>query len=165
MKRKSLVKILLYFKFDFKKMIISRVKWEIEGFLFLIRNCFKVKKLNTISEIKTGFFTFRNFRITDFKEIKNLHSNFRNGYKINFLRQILFLLFGKYFINLVTFKNKEIVGFQMLYFKKHDVAKNFIHEAYIGIKSDLKKRGLGSKLRNFSIKKLKNSKYLEFPLK
>ena len=36
-------------------MIISRVKWEIEGFLFLIRNCFKVKKLNTISEIKTGF--------------------------------------------------------------------------------------------------------------
>ena len=104
-------------------MIISRVKWEIEGFLFLIRNCFKVKKLNTISEIKTGFFTFRNFRITDFKEIKNLHSNFRNGYKINFWRQILFLLFGKYFINLVTFKNKEIVGFQMLYFKKKTLIK------------------------------------------
>ena len=138
-------------------MIISKIKWEFEGFLFLIRNCLKVKKLNTISEMRNGFFIFRNFKKTDFKEIKKLHSDFRNGYQINFWRQILFLLFGKYFINVVTFKNKEILGFQMLYFKKNDISNNVIHEAYIGIKSNSIKQGIGSKLRNFSIHKLRNS--------
>ena len=45
----------------------------------------------------------------------------------------------------------------MLYFKKKDIDKNVIHEAYIGIKNNSIKQGLGSKLRNFSINKLSNS--------
>lgn len=138
--------------------LIERAQWEIEGIKFLLQNISEAKNLPSPKKISFNEYQIDGLKPIEIKKLRQIHKTLRNGRELNLWRTILYIIYGKKLITLAKDKKNEIVGFQMLYFKKEEIKNKTIHEAFIGIKPEHQNKSLATNLRLFSARNLKRSR-------
>ena len=138
------------------------IRDELRGLVFLSRNMLATSLLSlaSIPQKNAREFTIEGLPQDKVEDLKSIHMNLRNGRQINFWRYSLLYFHADKICSIITCNKQNIVGFQLLYFRKNEWRKNIIHEAFIGISPEFRGMGLSTQLRKHTVEHLKRNKKL-----
>jgi hypothetical protein len=132
--------------------LVHKIRYELDGFIFLLRNVVNGFYLPNIPLFRYNEYTFRGMHRSELLQVNHIQCMLRNGKKWNIWRKILYYSFGRRLAIVALDKYGRILGFQLLYFRSHEVRQRILHEAFIGILPEYRGNKLSQHLRKYSIK-------------
>jgi len=134
-----------------KKTVIQRLKWELQGAAFLVRNLRASRGLSSFTVEHHNGFALSGLHPNQLREFCRLHQELRDMHKLNFWRQMLYRARGESMVAVAVNQQNEMVGFEMFYFRTDEIPSRVIHLAFTGIAPSLRGQGLGSILRRYAV--------------
>lgn len=89
----------------------------------------------------------RTIRAPDIDRFAAIHSALRSGKPLSASRRWLYGLVGSKLVWVVETSDRRLVGFNMYYFREREWARGIVHEAFIGVAPDHRRRGLADAMR------------------
>jgi hypothetical protein len=139
------------------KSLVHKIRHELDGFIFLVRNVVNAFYLPIIPLFRFTEYTFRGMYRSEVLQVDQIQGMLRNGKKWNNWRKIMYYLFGSRLVIVAQDKYGRILGFQLLYFRSHEVSQRMLHEAFIGILPEYRGLKLSQHLRKYSIRHFMNT--------
>ena len=133
-----------------KKTVIQRLKWELQGAEFLVRNLRASRGFSSFSVEHHNGFTLSGLHPNQLREFCRLHQGLRDMQKLNFWRKMLYSARGESMVAVAVNQQNEMVGFEMFYFRTDEIPSWVIHDAFTGIVPSLRGQGLGTTIRRYS---------------
>ena len=136
------------------------IKKYFEYIVFITYNTYKSLFIKGIKEISVNGVMYRVAKKNEFKKINEIYKYFHKGENISILKKFIYkYINSKLILIAVTNENggENIVGMNMFYFNKRDIADKTIHEGFIGVLPKLNGLGIATNLRLFAIKYFKRN--------
>ena len=99
---------------------------------------------------KDNNLTFKAGETKYLHQIENLHISLFRQPLVPWLVWI-YRFCAKELVSVVVDENDKVVGYDLFMFEPSEIKDNIIHEVYVGVSSEYQDRGIGLKLRQYSI--------------
>lgn len=134
--------------------IIKKIKYEFDGFLFLIRNNKATRPLAPMQKTDFNNYKFIGLPRDRINELDELHRLVRDGRGLNFWRKSFYKNQGAKVCGVVLNDNDQLVGFNYYYFRENELGDNIIHEAFLGISPNERGKGIATALQKYTLDQL-----------
>lgn len=134
------------------------ILWEVKGFVFLLKNLYKSRKIKNIRRKVYDDITVMGCSINRLGDLEKLQYEMRNGRMFNLWRKILYLFKGKSLLCIAVDDKNELLGFIIYYFHEEDNDNNIIHQAFTGVVESQRGMGIGTVMINHMIAHFKESR-------
>lgn len=143
--------------------LTNRMCFGLKGVNFLFINILAqmVLRLPELSKASYSICDIVPFRNKFLSEIEYIYYK-DVGHRLSCRNRILLLILGRKICYVAMDLEKNIVvGFALFYFNLRDIKERTIHIAYLGIKKDYRRNGIGSILMEVAIKNYNNTKAIK----
>lgn len=130
--------------------IIKLIKSIFENFYFSCDNWLRLRTLHKVKITSVGEISFRGMLPSDERQVVEIYYQLNGGAKFTWPRRWLYRLVGSKLM-LVAVKQEvtgdKVVGINMYYLNKRDIAESTIHEGFIGVLPEITRLGIATNLR------------------
>lgn len=133
---------------------LEKIIHEFEGFKFLVRNLNASQRLKTLQSSSYNNYLLTGLTKNRINDLNQLHQAIRDGRKLNYWRKLLYRYRGNRLCAVAINQVNQLVGFIYFYFREDEIAKNIIHEAFVGVKPEERGQGIATALQNYSLDQL-----------
>lgn len=137
-----------------KYSIFKKIKYEFDGFLFLIRNTKAARPLSSMQKTAFNSYTFVGLPRDRINELDKLHRLVRESRGLNFWRKTFYKNQGSKVCGVVINEHDQLVGFNYYYFRESELLDNIIHEAFLGVSPNERGKGLATALQRYTLDQL-----------
>ncbi len=107
-----------------------------------------------------GDFVIDGAKLSDLKEVNYLVRTLKDGVGFGLSRCILYTIAGGKLLVVTRRLSKsvpKVIGVDVFYFNKRDLAENTVHEGFIGVESTFQGRGLSLAMRSHALEHFRKS--------
>ena len=136
--------------------IFRGIRHEMLGAVFLLRNlrgCHRYRMIPLPEERQVSF-ALTGAKPELLGQLQKLHIELRQGRRLNTWRLIMLYLAGNRLCSVALDRDRNLLGFQLLYFQEQEWRQGVIHEAFIGVKPEYRGLGIATALRLHSARHL-----------
>ncbi len=123
----------------------------VEHLRIIRENQKRAKKLRQEIVLNEDGFTFKRGEARYLKQICNLHIVVFRKPMLPWLTW-MYRLCARELISVVVDENDNVVAYDLFFFEPSEMKENILHELYVAVSPQYQDRGIGVKLRQYSIK-------------
>lgn len=138
--------------------LIKKIRYEWEGFRFLVRNIRASRTLHPMQDSTFSNYQFTGLSTHQIDEMDALHKLVREGRELSFWRKTYFKQCGEKVCSVAFNEDGQMVGFNFYYFRESEVNEGIIHEAFLGISPQERGKVLATALQAYTIDQLSRNK-------